>query len=199
MSCLLTYWGHYVWQLTSSIHVKHLDDFFTFQRVLFWRHLLTVTSSKSSPPGESQQSGFRFRRLLWEFQHKILSRTRLVDRLLNKIDSSTAAVYRNTGRWRAYTVFLNGMKHCACWTLDVQRGVVGKSRKRQASVNGDVVSNVFCNRPADTSNMSLNETTMFVQSIFHNVWTEVRNQEGLRKQIFVFIKGKRVVVFHHFV
>jgi len=38
----------------------------------------------------------------------------------------------------------------------------------------------------------------FVESISHNVWTEVRKQESFRKTIslFVLIKGKRVAVFH---
>jgi len=61
----------------------------------------------------------------------------------------------------------------------------GKSVKRQASMNGDVVSNVFCSRTADTSNISLNERMMSMQSIFHDVLTDVRKQEGLRKPIFV--------------
>jgi len=64
----------------------------------------------------------------------------------------------------------------------------------QASLNGQVVSSAFCSRMVDTSNTSLNEKMMCVQSIFHNVWTEVRKQEGLRTQIFVFNKGR--VVFH---
>ena len=32
---------------------------------------------------------------------------------------------------------------------------------------------------------ALSESTMSVQSIFHNVWTEVRKQQGPRKLIFV--------------
>jgi len=31
-----------------------------------------------------------------------------------------------------------------------------------------------------------------MQSIFYNVWTEVRKQEGLTKPIFVFSKGKTI-------
>jgi len=71
-----------------------------------------------------------------------------------------------------------------------------KSRRRQASVNGDKVSNAFCCRTADTSNISLNEKMMNVQSIFHTVGTEVREQEGLRKPGYI-NKGERVVVFDH--
>jgi len=36
----------------------------------------------------------------------------------------------------------------------------------------------------------------FVQSIIHNVWTEVRKQESFRKTTFVLIRGKRVAVCH---
>jgi len=61
----------------------------------------------------------------------------------------------------------------------------GKSRRRQASVNGDVVSHAFGNRTADTSNIS---------RFLNNMWTEVRKQKGLRKQLFVLNNGKRV--FH---
>lgn len=61
-----------------------------------------------------------------------------------------------------------------------------KSRRRQASLNGVVVSNALCSRSADM----LNKRMMFVQSIFHNVCTEVRKQEGLRKLLFVYNKGK---------
>jgi len=39
----------------------------------------------------------------------------------------------------------------------------GKSRKRQASVNGDVISNAFCSRTANTSDMFLMKVS--VQSI----------------------------------
>jgi len=38
-----------------------------------------------------------------------------------------------------------------------------------------------------------------VQSIFQNVCTAVRKQEGLRKQAFVFNDVKRVVIFHQVV
>jgi len=45
--------------------------------------------------------------------------------------------------------------------------------------------------------MSLIERMAFVQSIFRNVWTEVRKQQGLGKPIFIFNKAKkRVVAFH---
>jgi len=45
---------------------------------------------------------------------------------------------------------------------------------------------------ADASNISLNERMTFLQLIFHNIWTEVRKQEGIRKQLFVFSKGKQI-------
>ena len=32
--------------------------------------------------------------------------------------------------------------------------------------------------------VSLNERILFMQSIFHNVWTEFRKKEGLRKLLF---------------
>ena len=57
------------------------------------------------------------------------------------------------------------------------------------------LSNAFCSRKSDVSNRSLcmYETTMSVRSIFHNVWTEVRKQEGLRKSCK--LKAKRLVAF----
>jgi len=58
-------------------------------------------------------------------------------------------------------------------------------------VIGNVVSNAFCSRAADTSLTCLNERLASVQSIFHNVWTEVRKQEGVIKEAdFVFNKEK---------
>jgi len=38
-----------------------------------------------------------------------------------------------------------------------------------APVNGDIVSNVFCSKMADTLNRFLNERMMSLQSIIHNV------------------------------
>ena len=64
-------------------------------------------------------------------------------------------------------------------------------RKVSVSVNDDVVSNAFCIRTAETSNVSLNERMALVQSMFHNDWTEVKKQEGLRKPLL-----KRVVAFY---
>jgi len=49
----------------------------------------------------------------------------------------------------------------------MQRGVA-KSRRRQASVNGDDVWNAFCSRTVDTANISLNGRMTFVQPIIHN-------------------------------
>ena len=71
----------------------------------------------------------------------------------------------------------------------------GKSCRRQASVNDDVVSNTFYSRMVDTSNISTNERAMFSQLIFHNLCTEVWKQEGLRKQLFVLDKER----WRHFV
>ena len=74
----------------------------------------------------------------------------------------------------------------ACTNL---RNIWQKSRKLKASVNDDVVSNAFCSRTVDTSNMSLNERVTFVQSIFHNVCTKVMKQlEGSFLFFFVFVK-----------
>ena len=52
----------------------------------------------------------------------------------------------------------------------------GKSRRRPASVNGDVVSNAFCSRTADTSKTFLNEKSdvCAVDFIRMFVWAEVR-------------------------
>jgi len=69
----------------------------------------------------------------------------------------------------------------------------GKSCRHQTSVNGDVVSNGFCNRTAATWNSTLSEWTMFVQSNFRNVWTGVRKQRGIRKPLLFLIRAKRVV------
>jgi len=41
-----------------------------------------------------------------------------------------------------------------------------------------------------TNETSLNETLMFVQSIFRNVWTDVNMQRCLRTQRVVFLRGK---------
>ena len=57
----------------------------------------------------------------------------------------------------------------------------------------------ICSRMADTSNRSLNDTTVFVLSIVTNISTEVRKQRGLRKAFFVFNKGRWLVVFHQVV
>jgi len=76
----------------------------------------------------------------------------------------------------------------------------GKSRRRQASANGDVVSNVFCSRTMDTPNRSLNEIMTFVKSIFRSVWSEVRRR--LKKAAFGLNKGKELLSFtklRHFV
>jgi len=67
----------------------------------------------------------------------------------------------------------------------------GKSRRRQASLNGVVVSNVLCSRTVDTSNRSLNEIMMFVQSIFRSVWSKVRRR--LKKAAFGLNKGKELL------
>jgi len=56
-----------------------------------------------------------------------------------------------------------------------------------------------CVLQQNISNVSLNERIMLVQSIFQNVCTEVKKQEGLRKQPFVFNNVKRVVIFHQVV
>jgi len=59
-----------------------------------------------------------------------------------------------------------------------------KSCGHQAWVNGTVIWTAFCNRMSDTWNISLNERIVSVQSMFHNVWTEVRKYENLRKLLF---------------
>ena len=59
-----------------------------------------------APLGESQQPGFHFRWLLWECQHKILSRASL-DRLLNKMNSSSVS---NDQKIESFTVCLNSRK-----------------------------------------------------------------------------------------
>jgi len=58
-----------------------------------------------------------------------------------------------------------------------------------------IVSNVFCSRMADMSNISLNERMTLVKSIFHIVWIEVRNKEVLRKQVFVLIRENELLSF----
>jgi len=45
----------------------------------------------------------------------------------------------------------------------------GKSREHQAPGNCDVVSNAFCSRTADASNIYSDERMIYVQAIFHNV------------------------------
>ena len=67
--------------------------------------------------------------------------------------------------------------------------LVIKTHRHEASVNGDVISNARCSRTANTLKTSLNETLMFVQSIFSNVYIEVMNLVGLQA-VFVLIRGK---------
>ena len=93
-----------------------------------------------APSCEGQQIGFRFWRLLRAFQRKIVSRISL-DRLLNKIYNSSVSK-----DWKIEAICgLPEQQETLCLletSHAARRG--GKSRKRQASVNGDVVSNAFC-------------------------------------------------------
>jgi len=120
----------------------------------------------------NQQPIFHFWRLLWEFQHKMLIRTSL-DRLLKKINSrGVRKTYWSTDKSRDSTQSAwTAANINAWWSSDMQQGMVESSAWHKASVNGDIISNVFCSRMVNTSNRSLNETMTFVQSIFHNVWT----------------------------
>jgi len=80
-------WGQYTshcshrrsaWTIIICMCLAH------FNAVSFWTHQLT----QMSQPGEIQQPGCRFRRLVWEFKYKMWNRTSL-SRLVNKIDSSS--------------------------------------------------------------------------------------------------------------
>ena len=72
--------------------------------------------------------------------------------LLNKIDSSSVS---KDGKIEAVHDLLEQQETlCLLQTLMCSEAG-GKSRRRQASVNSDVVSNVFCSRTADTSNKYL--------------------------------------------
>jgi len=75
---------------------------------------------------------------------------------------------------------------------EVKPKVVVYRKSHQASLNGDIVSNAFCSSTVDTSNVSLTERMLFVLSVFHKVWTEVRKQEGLRKQLFVLLRKQEL-------
>ena len=50
----------------------------------------------------------------------------------------------------------------------MQRGVVMESLEA-SGMNDNNVSNVFCSRTADTSNITLNERLMYLWLIFRNV------------------------------
>ena len=119
-----------------------------FNAILLWTPLLTLTLSnlqhKVAPPGERLQLGFSFR---WLLYGNFSIRYRAEPVWTGCLIKSTAAMYRKTGRYMPSAVCLKSRKFCACWT-----------RKRQASVNGDVVSNVFCSRTADTSNDGMMST-----------------------------------------
>jgi len=148
--------GHCIWLLMSSVCMI----FGTVQR----RFVLNTSADsvlitlwlKVAPTGESRQPGFHFRRLLREFQHKTLYRTSL-GRLLNKIDSKSIS---KDGKTQVVHDLLERQQTLCMsetWYAVIRDG---KTLRRQASVNGDVVLNAFCSRTADTSNVSLSERMM---------------------------------------
>jgi len=62
----------------------------------------------------------------------------------------------------------------------------GKSGRHEAPVNSVVIQNAFCRRTADTPDRYLNDTMMFVQAVFHNVWSKVTKQKkGLAKSLLI--------------
>ena len=70
-------------------------------------------------------------------------------------------------------------------------------------MNGDVVSNAL-EQNCYTSNIALNKNMMLVQMSFHNVWTEVRKQEGLRKmfllrenELLSFARWRHLILLNH--
>jgi len=58
------------------------------------------------PTGESQQAGFRFQRLLWEFQLKMWSRTGM-ERLLNKLTAAVMERWEDRSRKRSVRTTAN--------------------------------------------------------------------------------------------
>ena len=91
--------------------------------------------TQSGATDEIPQPEFCFRQLLWEFQHKMLSRTS-VARLLNKINNGNMLKEAIHG--------LPEQQPTLCWLetwCAARRG--GKSGRRPSSVNCDVVSNAF--------------------------------------------------------
>ena len=108
-------WGHYVWMLIASKCVKQFASFLAYFNAIFsvnYYNLITVYSTKWRHLTKVNNSDFAFSRLLREFQCQILSRTSLA-RLL----------YQTTVRQKPSAVCLNSSKLCACWRLDMQRGV----------------------------------------------------------------------------
>jgi len=157
--------GHYVWPLTSHLQNTwtNLHDFWqTSTLLLSWTHLLTLHSSTSyrrvAPPVESPQPGFCFPRLLGllQFQHKISSRISLT-RLLNNIDSSSVS---KDGKMEAMAVHGLLEQQETLWVSEILICIKAWLKVSQASVNGDVVSNVFCKRTVDTTNVF--KSVMFV-------------------------------------
>ena len=81
--------GNCVWLSTSSKRLNQSVWIFAHFSAIFSEHICSVYLHQIydtvAPPGKNQQLGFRFRQLLREFQHKMLSRSSL-NRLLNKIE-----------------------------------------------------------------------------------------------------------------
>ena len=72
------------------------------------------------------------------------------------------------------------MVHIQSPTAEIRRGkeIERKKKKKKPQAknikNSVVVSKAFCNSTADTPYVCLNEIMVLVQSIFHNIWIEVR-------------------------
>jgi len=65
---------------------------------------------------------------------------------------------------------------CSCLHACVMCG--GKSHKHEVSANGDVIWNVFRSGTIDISSISLNDESLFMQSVFNNILTLSRKQES---------------------
>jgi len=112
--------------------------------------------TQMAPPGESQRPGFRFQRLLLEFQHKMLSRSSLA-RFLNKIANSSVSKDRKIASVHG---LLNQLQtFCLLETWYMQRGVAKVTQvpaRRQLMMTSSLQQN------DGHIKLSLSERMMFV-------------------------------------
>jgi len=148
------------WHTSTPLYSEHICWFKIrqiYQSGVSWQKLITLILLSMSAKGS----------LIYMFRRKNL------DKLLIKIDCSSISGDRKIAAIHDQLEHRTFSKaNTACWWFDLQWGIKSrKSRGREASVNGDVVSNVLCSRATDTSNRSSNNTLMFIQSVFMTFMT----------------------------